>query len=154
MQPHLKKIGQQILQLLDTQQFAVLATAGATEPHASIISIAYTDNGSCILFLTPMQTRKYQNIKRNPNVSLVIDARPASSAAIQKSCALTIRGKARDVLEKDRKRFMAAFIGRHPSLKTVSADPAYALIAVKVRNYAFTSSLHRVTNIHPKALMA
>jgi len=142
-----------IIRLLHSEHFAVLATTNGETPHASLIAFTAVDNGAALLFLTPRLTTKFKNIQKNPQVSLLIDSRPRSMASIKSSCALTISGRVKKMANKDCLRLSPFFFKRHPSLSQYETDPVYALIYIKVKSFSHTNSLNRVTKVNPIALL-
>jgi len=71
--PH--DIRQDIKDLLDSQKLAVLSTQGEAGPYVSLVAFAAADDLKSILFATPVYTRKYDNLKRKPEVALLVDNR-------------------------------------------------------------------------------
>ena len=64
------------LRILDEiQPHAVLATESAGKPYTSLIAYALTPDIKGLIFITPKSTRKYKNILKNNQVSLLIDTR-------------------------------------------------------------------------------
>jgi general stress protein 26 len=60
-----------ILDFIKKHKLAVLATVGGTAPESSVLEFGENDNLEIILDLFT-SSRKYKNMKANPNVSLVI----------------------------------------------------------------------------------
>lgn len=60
-----------ILEFIKKEKLAVLATVGETVPESSVLEFGETDNLEIILDMFTA-SRKYKNMKANPNVSLVI----------------------------------------------------------------------------------
>ena len=58
-----------------TQKHAVLATDSAGAPYTSLVSYACTPDMRGVIFITPKSTRKYKNMLKNKQVSLLIDTR-------------------------------------------------------------------------------
>jgi len=60
-----------ILDFIRKQKLAVLATVGDVVPESSVLEFGETNNLEIILDMF-VSSRKYKNMKKNPNVSLVI----------------------------------------------------------------------------------
>ena len=60
-----------ILDFIKKQNLAVLATVGEIAPESSVLEFGENDNLEIILDMYN-SSRKYKNMKKNPNVSLVI----------------------------------------------------------------------------------
>lgn len=137
----------EINRLLKTQLLAILATAGNTIPHASIIAFASVNNGSGLIFITPKHSKKYRTIRHNPNVSLVIDSRPDSSETIQSSCAITVNGSVRILEETDIINYSSLFLQCHPALRPFIKSLDFALVFVEIKKYSYVNSLNTVTQV-------
>jgi len=83
--------------VLNTGGFAVLATEGNSQPHASFIAI--TPFGICgqIIFATYRNTLKYRNISRNNKVAVLIESRDDTREVVQRSVLLTIIGHTEEI---------------------------------------------------------
>ena len=60
-------------ELCHTQPLAALATDAGSHPYASLVAVAVTNNLRSLYFATPRATRKWANLTRNPQVSLLLD---------------------------------------------------------------------------------
>lgn len=76
------------------QLHAVLATDAGGLPYTSLVAFVLTDDAEGVIFAAPMKTRKYQNILKNRNVSLMIDTRSNQTKGYMQSEVITILGKA------------------------------------------------------------
>jgi hypothetical protein len=141
-----------IRRLLNRERFAVLATTNGRKPHASIVAFAAADEGAFLVFLTPRRSLKYGNIRKNPNVSLVIDSRPRSGGPVESACGLSVTGSVRPVSKEDLIRFREAFFLKHPGFRRYGTDPGYALLAVTVTRYFHTRSVDASTAVDPQFL--
>jgi len=97
----------------------VLATSSANHPHCSLM--AYATNASCdeIYMITTKNSRKYQNMRENPVVSLLIDTRErGSKSGHAETMALTVSGKFQAVeTDSERQRVREALSRKHPDMK-------------------------------------
>lgn len=122
-----------IRKILDSQYFAGLASVGQGQPYINLVAFAYTDDLKQICFATKRNTRKYQNIRTNGGVSLLVDTRTNQPSDIGKSVAVTIIGSAAE--GTDDNRIQNIFLARHPRLQQFVNDPETALIIVSVHEY-------------------
>ena len=76
IQGPIKKIINGILQ---NSQFAVLATDGNGQPHASLIAITPLENSRQLVFATYRNTHKYRNISLNSKVAAHIESKRLSA---------------------------------------------------------------------------
>ncbi len=91
---------QKITELLKGSQLAVIAThAGTGAPESAVITISETEDCG-IIFGSFSTTRKNQNIKKNPQVSLVIGWDIAERKTIQiEGEAVLLEGQEREEAE-------------------------------------------------------
>ena len=74
--------------IINTSGFAVLATEGNGQPHASLIAITPLGNCRQLLFATYRNSIKYRNIKCNNKVAVLFENRRYKRKGHQgKSCA-------------------------------------------------------------------
>jgi nitroimidazol reductase NimA-like FMN-containing flavoprotein (pyridoxamine 5'-phosphate oxidase superfamily) len=112
---------------------AVLATAYDNIPYTSLVAYAFDHQEQVFLFLTPRKTTKYTNIRRNPNVSLLIDTRENTDRDYLSGEAFTVLGKALALkASKKRERLLNTFLNKHPKLADFSKEPSTAVIAVNI----------------------
>jgi nitroimidazol reductase NimA-like FMN-containing flavoprotein (pyridoxamine 5'-phosphate oxidase superfamily) len=129
-----------------TQLHAVLATVSGGKPYTSLVAFALTPDTRYILFTTPRKTRKYRNIVKNRNVSLLIHTAINSSKDYKNAEALTIQGKAYPV-RKGRKRTELAGVlaGKHPDLESFINSADTALVIVEAEYCVHVDSFQKVT---------
>ncbi|MBS3808597.1 MAG: pyridoxamine 5'-phosphate oxidase family protein [Desulfobacterales bacterium] len=85
--------------LIRNKQHCVLATAVDGLPYCSLMAYATEKDCTRFIMVTYRQTRKFQNISRNPQGSLLIDSRETDRPQ-----ALTIEGSGEEIIaEADRK---------------------------------------------------
>ncbi len=138
-----------VRRLLRTQRFAVLATSSGAGPHASLIAFAAVDDGEGLVFITPRDSAKYRNLRRNPNVSLVIDERPGSGGRIEGACGVTVTGTVRSVSGAEAGTESALFLRRHRNFRRYLKDEDVILLRIDVNRYLHTRSLSSVTAVDP-----
>lgn len=125
-----------ILEMIESNRFCVLATVSETGPHCSLMSYAASGEGTELCMATDRNTKKYRNLSANPSVSLLIDSRADSAgdggAAAR---ALTVTGTVRRHLEEPGKNAAReALCRRHPDLKDFLAGSSVEVIVVKINS--------------------
>lgn len=128
------------------QPHAVLATEFQGQPYTSLVAYALTQDAKGLLFMTPKSTRKYRNILRNKQVSLLLDTRTNTPDDYMTAESITILGKARPV-RKGAKwlRMASVFTNKHPKLRKVIASREIALILVEITTCIHVTRFQRVT---------
>jgi nitroimidazol reductase NimA-like FMN-containing flavoprotein (pyridoxamine 5'-phosphate oxidase superfamily) len=127
----------EIKSMLQAGRHCVMATAADNQPYCSLM--AYTVNDECnqIFMGTRRNTRKYQNLKENPLVSLLMDSRDQDQPQ-----ALTVEGVIKE-LDRDhgKDKVREALISKHPQLKSLLDSSDAAILSVKVKSVVFLNGL-------------
>ena len=122
------------LNALDKDQLhAVLATESDGQPYTSMIAFALSPDKKGIVFITPQKTRKYKNILKNNNVSLLIDTRSNTEKDYMSAESLTILGNAFPVRKGEKwSELTKALIRKHPKLNEIIHSAETKLIFIKI----------------------
>ena len=123
----LKKIKALILR----KDCCVLATTDGETPHCSLMAYLPSDSGERLFLVTSSASRKYQNIRRHPRVSLLIDTRGEQQRELTQ--ALTVTGTC-DLLQDTAEiaRVKAAFIRQHPHLDNFIRSDDIVVVCVQI----------------------
>jgi nitroimidazol reductase NimA-like FMN-containing flavoprotein (pyridoxamine 5'-phosphate oxidase superfamily) len=121
--------------LLENLPLAVLATSGDDKPHTSLVAFATAGDQSRLLFATNKATKKFENMKANCQVALLIDNRTNRVTDFMDAIAVTAHGTATELEGEDRIRMEEVFLTKHPHLKDFLASPSTALVLVEVSKY-------------------
>jgi nitroimidazol reductase NimA-like FMN-containing flavoprotein (pyridoxamine 5'-phosphate oxidase superfamily) len=100
-----------------------------------------------ILFATQKDTRKYENIRENPKVALLMDNRVNKKDDFHKTTAITALGVAREVKGARRERLLRVHAARHPAIETFLRHPSCALFNIDVRTYYLVSHFEHVQKL-------
>jgi heme iron utilization protein len=121
--------------LFQVQKFAVLATFFNGQPYSNLVAFASTNNLKKILFTTNRNTRKYNNIRENAHVAILIDNRKNELSDFSDAYAVTAIGVAKDILEGERNILSEIYLAKHPSLADFLSMPDSVLIGIEVIEY-------------------
>jgi nitroimidazol reductase NimA-like FMN-containing flavoprotein (pyridoxamine 5'-phosphate oxidase superfamily) len=125
---------------------AVLATEEDGMPYASLVAYALTPDLKGLVFATPRKTLKYENIKKNRNVSLLIDTRSNTRKDYMGAEAITIMGRAKAVRRGKRRSELADILTqRHPDLVEFVDSNSTALILVEADRIIHVGRFQTVT---------
>jgi nitroimidazol reductase NimA-like FMN-containing flavoprotein (pyridoxamine 5'-phosphate oxidase superfamily) len=126
--------------LVRKKNICVLATVSDHKPYCSLM--AYITDAACdeIYMVTHRNTTKFNNLQKNPSVSLLIDSRetqPRSNAQ-----ALTIDGVFIPLIDENKKqkirdRMMESF----PHMKDFIHHPESELIRIKINSFLLLDGL-------------
>jgi uncharacterized pyridoxamine 5'-phosphate oxidase family protein len=135
------------LNALDKDQLhAVLATESDGQPYTSMIAYALTPDKKGIVFITPQKTRKYKNILKNNNVSLLIDTRSNTEKDYMSAESLTILGNAFPVRKGGKwSELTKVLIRKHPKLNEIIHSAETKLILVKITRCIHVSRFQTVS---------
>jgi len=127
--------------ILNTSGFAVLATEGNGQPHASLIAI--TPIGSCtqLVFATYRNTLKYRNIENNSKVALLIENERVNKKNLRERIVLTIIGHTEEISIKKNEAVYQAHLKRHPEMKTFMLSSDCALIMITAQSYQVVNGI-------------
>ena len=142
-----QEIRQLIKALLDSQKLAALATQGGGQPYASLMAFAHTDDLHTILIATSKATHKFANIIAESRVALLIDNRTDQRPGDKTPCALTVQGKARQVLENEMELYRSCYLLRHPELAPFLTEPDTALLKITVHHYLLVRHFEQVMEL-------
>lgn len=128
------------------QPHAVLATELNGQPYTSLVAYALTPDAKGLIFITPKVTRKYKNILKNKQVSLLLDTRTNTPEDYMTAESITILGKAQPVRKGAKwMRLASIFTKKHKKLKKIVASPETALILVEMMTCIHVTQFQRVT---------
>jgi len=145
-----EKIFDQIRSLLQTQNCGVLATHGKEYPYATLVGYATSDDCRELIFATIRDTRKFNNIKKTPNVSVLIDSRANQVHDFQDAQALTVLGRAQELDSTSKADYLALYLNKHPYLKEFVTAPNCSLIKVSVTKYILVDHFQNVMEYTPQ----
>lgn len=125
----------------------VLCTCSRDIPDASLMLYLCDDGCAKLRMLTLQDTTKYQNITRNPHVSILFDTRDRQGPAGQTQ-ALTVHGEATIVEDKDRSRqLLSRLIQKHASLSNLASNDSVRVIEVSIRKIILLENVDKVSQV-------
>ena len=127
-----------IRELLVSQKLAVLATQKDEQPYNCLVAIAGTADLKDLLFSTSRSTRKYNELKHNPRVSILIDNRSNKESDFDRAVAITAIGRAMEAQGVDRDNLANIYLEKHPNLVNFVDSPDNALIRIAVEKYVIS----------------
>ncbi|MEJ2658380.1 MAG: pyridoxamine 5'-phosphate oxidase family protein [Desulfobacterales bacterium] len=125
---------EKIKELVRKKNICVLATVSDNKPHCSLM--AYIADTACeeIYMVTHKDTTKFNNLRKNPPVSLLIDTRetlPRTNAQ-----ALTINGVFIPLVDENKKQNIRdKMLECFPHMKDFIHHPESELIRIKISSF-------------------
>jgi nitroimidazol reductase NimA-like FMN-containing flavoprotein (pyridoxamine 5'-phosphate oxidase superfamily) len=136
----------EIMSLIRSHDFGVLATYGGEYPYTSLISLDLTADDRWLIFPTMRQTQKYANILHEARVSILLDNRASIASDGQSAYALTVMGRAFEIEARLVSACTKRFLMRHPNLLDFLSNPQTALITVTPIKIIFVEKFQDVQN--------
>jgi len=129
------KIKESIEGIIKTRRFAVLATEGEGQPHASLIAITPFGNFRQLIFATYTNTRKYRNLVHNSKVAVLIEGLNVNMKGLKESVALTIIGHSEEISIEENEAAFNTHLKWHPEMESFMLSSDCALIMVIARSF-------------------
>ena len=120
------------------QYFAVLNSLGENLPYNNLVAFTVSDDLKSLVFITPRNTRKYDNIKQNARVSLLIDNRTNQPSDISQALAVTVIGTAQEET-REKNHWQKLLLDKNTELEKFINDPDNIVIKVTVSEYIIAS---------------
>jgi len=135
--------------LLHSQPLAVLATQAQGQPYANLMAFAATDDLRQVVFATRRDTHKFANLLADPRVALLVDNRANRPEDFQEAAALTVLGRARELIGRERQPYLELYLTKHPYLQDFVSQPACALLLVTVERCVLVTRFQEVRQLYP-----
>lgn len=140
-----------IKEMLRNESFGVLATRGDDECYTSLISFASSEDLNTLVFATPIDTKKFEMIGGNKNISILIDNRSNNEKSINDIAAVTSMGLASILKEKEEiDKWAKVLVGKHSYLDEFINAETTAIVLVDISKYYYVSSFQKVMEWSPK----
>lgn len=126
-----------IKDLISRMDTCVLATVSSGTPHCSLMAYAANEDCTELYMATLRNTKKFQNLTREPLVSLLIDTRGDSrDMGLSNTVALTVAGRFMPFEDPDSISAVKSNLERrHPGLASLVRDPKAEIIRIKVQSF-------------------
>ena len=131
------KILDKMKELVRVNNTCVLATTTENKPHCSLMAYVADEDCGEIHMATHRDTTKYRNLRKNPNVSLLIDTQSRKSwREMSEAKALTVAGKFQTIDDvEERRAILKKLMHAHPHLKDFLQDPGAEIFSVKIESF-------------------
>jgi hypothetical protein len=130
--------------LVEREPLAVLATHHGGQPHAGLVGFAASDDLTHLVFATPKATRKYEHIRADGRVAMLIDNRSGRTEDFEEAAAVTAVGRGREAGPEEAGPFAALLLEKHPNLEEFVTSPASAVIVVDIESYSVVTHFQDV----------
>ena len=135
---------------LEKQRFGVLTSIKENQPHSTLVALVISDDLKKIIFATPRATRKFEAIKKNPNVALFMDDRENKPEDISKAVTISAVGKAIIIEDSDENlgQYRAKYLYKHPYLSDFLEAKETAIVEILVKQFQIVSKFKNVRELN------
>lgn len=133
-----------IKKICDDQAFGVLSTQGTHGSYSSLISFSINEDYSKLVFATPINTKKIDQIKHTNGVSILIDNRNDNPHKINDIVGVTLTGKAHIVRKENQDQWIKLLTDKHEYLKGFAEADSTVIVMIDISKYYFVSSFQEV----------
>jgi len=130
-----------IRRVLEQNRLAVLATQRNGQPHASLIALTPLESLRFLAFATYRDTLKYENIREDRRVAILIEDREGAAGRLDRRLVLTAVGEVIETPEEERQAHRATHLARHPDLQKLLSSPEGEFVRVAVHAYQVVSGI-------------
>lgn len=130
-----------IRRVLEQNRLAVLATQRNGQPHASLIAFTPLEGLRFLAFATYRDTLKYESIREDRRVAILIEDRECDARRSDRRLALTAVGEAIKTPEEERQAHIVTHLARHPDLERFLRSPDCEFVRVAVHAYQVVSDV-------------
>jgi hypothetical protein len=138
-------IKEYVKRAMQGSRFAVLATEGDGQPHASLIAITPIEGFRQIVFATYRSTIKYRNLLQNSRVAVLIEVRDMGNSGFDEDFVLTAFGSAAEINIAENEADLSIHLKRHPDLKMFLQSADCALIRVIFQKFQVVHGIDDVS---------
>ena len=128
-------IKEDIKGVLQASRFAVLATEGNGQPHASLIAITPSGSFRQLVFATYRNTIKYRNLAQNSKVAVLIEGKNVNIKGSRESAVLTIIGHTEEISIAEKETAYQTHLKRHPDMESFMLSSDCVLFMVIAQSY-------------------
>ncbi len=121
--------------LLRSQKLAVLSTLCESQPYCNLVAFAESEGSREVLFFTPKNTNKYENLVSNKRVALLVDNRTNQIQDFKEATAVTLIGTAEEIDIGKEPYLLDVFTAKHPNLADIIKNKNNALFKVNISAY-------------------
>jgi heme iron utilization protein len=140
----LSGIKKYIEDIFKIRRFAVLATEGDGQPHASLIAVTPMEGFRKLIFATYRDTRKYRNLANNGKVAVLVESININSSGLQEGSVLTAFGQVEEIGIIEKNIVFEAHLERHPELLSFMESGDCSLVRIKVDKYQIVRGIDDV----------
>lgn len=132
---------QKLAALLAQEHVAVIVTQGGEWPTATLQAFAETEAPD-LLFIMGGEAEKFQNLIRNPNVTVLVDNRDVGNVATFQVARVSIQGIAQEIPKNgpEWETLKAIFLKKNPFEAPFFGSDKLRMVRVKTRRISYAGA--------------
>lgn len=134
---------EKVKKLVESQPLAVLSTIREKYPHTTLVAQRTNIQERKTIFVTTISSRKAENIKENPRVSLFIDNRQNTYKDFRDTIGVTIKGNATQTPE-----YTEYFLEKHPNLIDFVQSPSTGIFCINIERIEVVTEFQKVYELN------
>ena len=128
------EVPDEVRDLIHEQELCVLATVFVDIPHTSLMGYIASPDCRRLYMASEPGTKKVANIRRNPNVAVLVDSRRAALDGGQ-GLSLTIKGNCRELSDGPERDHALAVLAGREYLRELFDDGDVAVLEVEAQSF-------------------
>lgn len=136
-----------IRSFLGEQRTLILATCHESVPTCNLMSFALAPDGFSLVLVTSENSRKSKTLHRNGNVSLLAMDKAALAQDLKNGTAVTLNGRARAVVDQERRDLEEVFIRRNPDLEAFARHNQSTLFRIDIHHLVAVTNFQELTEL-------
>jgi nitroimidazol reductase NimA-like FMN-containing flavoprotein (pyridoxamine 5'-phosphate oxidase superfamily) len=138
----------EVKKLLSRQLYGILATSGETHPHMNLVAFLASEDLKTVVFFSPENSEKIDNIKRSPGIALFADNRTNTREDITTVTSVTIYGNAALPGKSEKAAaWIERYIEKLPHMKDFASLETNILVKIDIDSIHVVRDLFEVTVI-------
>ena len=130
------KMLDKVEKILRENTLCVLCTDGEGMPHCSLMTYMPSDDLKILYMISIQESKKYNNLSSNPDVSVLIDTRQRISYQEDKKIiSVTFEGVYELIEEKEIEQIKDRFCNEHLELDEILKSPSVVIFAIKLKSF-------------------
>lgn len=129
-----ERVPDQVRALLRAQELCVLATVFVDIPHLSLMGYTVSDDCLRLYMATAPDTKKVANIRRNPNVAVMVDTRDAAVSGGPGE-AVMVKGRCRVLPDGPEREAALAELAERDYMAGVLGNDEVAVLEVRAQSF-------------------
>lgn len=141
-----------ISRILDQQIQVVLATLDNSQPCQHLMAYGFNEDMAMIYLASYSDTRKVNNMRSTPLVSLLWDNRTGHISDHNVGCCLTAQGKAKELLKNEATVARLCLQARSPNTQAMLENKRVVFFSISVDLYVLSQGSDEVHTYIPSSL--